>query len=91
MVTQYPTVLDNINSLPDVGTGLDPPLLLLSQQVRTALIAIETQLGVQQGGQSNMIGVIGTQANQIQALTTSLATLNTLVNKIITLNGLKTS
>jgi len=91
MATQYPTILDNINSLPDVGAGLDPSLLLLSQQVRAALIAIETQLGTQQGGQSNIIGVLGNLANQVQTLNTNLTALTNLVNRIITLNNLKTS
>ena len=91
MATKYPQAIDDLASLPDVGTGLDQPLLLSNRLLRDAIIAVENQLGIQQGSQTNMIAVIGNLANQIQTLNTNLATLTTLVNKVITLNNLKTS
>ena len=91
MATKYPQAIDDLDSLPDVGTGLDQPLLLSNRLLRDAIIAVENQLGVQQGSQTNIIGVLGNLANQVQTLNTNLATLTTLVNKVITLNNLKTS
>ena len=91
MATKYPQAIDDLASLPDVGTGLDQPLILSNRLLREAIIAIENQLGVQQGSQTNIIGVLGNLANQVQTLNTNLATLTTLVNKVITLNNLKTS